>query len=219
MEIAADKVIFAIGQAVVWGDMLEGTSVKFHHGNYPVADKLTYQTDDEDIFVGGDVYTGPKFVIDAIAQGHMAAERLHRHVHEGASLTIGLDRREFIEFDKNDILVNDYDHAQRQVEGLKGIKNPDMSFKDNRAGLTEEQVRIETKRCLGCGASIVDPHKCIGCGLCTTRCEFDAIKLHRTHPEATKMIKAEDKFKAILPYAAKRAVKIALHIKPKEVDD
>ncbi len=219
MEIDADKVIFAIGQAVVWGDMLKGTSVKFHHGNYPVADKLTYQTDDEDIFVGGDVYTGPKFVIDAIAQGHMAAERLHRHVHEGASLTIGLDRREFIEFNKNDILVNDYDHAQRQVEGLKGIKNPDMSFKDNRAGLTEEQVRIETKRCLGCGASVVDPHKCIGCGLCTTRCEFDAIKLHRTHPEATKMIKAEDKFKAILPYAAKRAVKIALHIKPKEVDD
>lgn len=219
MEVKADKVIFAIGQTVVWGNMLEGTNVKFVHGNYPAADKLTYQTDDEDIFVGGDVYTGPKFVIDAIAQGHAAAERLHRHVHEGASLTIGLNKREFIELNKNDIKIGDYDHASRQVEGLKGIENPDMSFKDNRLTLTEEQVKIETSRCLGCGASVVDPHKCIGCGLCTTRCEFDAIHLNRTHPEATTMIKAEDKFKAILPYAAKRAVKIALHIKPKEVDD
>ena len=219
MEVKADKVIFAIGQTVVWGNMLEGTNVKFVHGNYPAADKLTYQTDDEDIFVGGDVYTGPKFVIDAIAQGHAAAERLHRHVHEGASLTIGLNKREFIELNKNDIKITDYDHASRQVEGLKGIKNPDMSFKDNRLTLTEEQVKIETSRCLGCGASVVDPHKCIGCGLCTTRCEFDAIHLNRTHPEATTMIRAEDKFKAILPYAAKRAVKIALHVKPKEVDD
>ncbi len=219
MEVKADKVVFAIGQAVVWGDMLEGTGVKFHHGNYPVADKITYQTDDADIFVGGDVYTGPKFVIDAIAQGHLAAERLHRHVHEGASLTIGLDKREFIELNKNDIRIDDYDHAQRQIEGLKGIDHPDMSFKENNAGLSEEQVRIETRRCLGCGASVVDPHKCIGCGLCTTRCEFDAIHLNRTHPEATTMIKAEDKFKAIGPYAAKRALKIALHIKPKEVDD
>ena len=218
MEVKADKVIFAIGQSIVWGNMLDGTNVKFWHGNYPVADKLTYQTDDEDIFVGGDVYTGPKFVIDAIAQGHAAAERLHRHVHEGASLTIGLNKREFIELNKNDIKIGDYDHAQRQVEGTKGIENPDMSFRDNRLTLTEEQVKIETSRCLGCGASVVDPHKCIGCGLCTTRCEFDAIHLNRTHPEATTMIKAEDKFKAILPYQAKRAVKIALHIKPKEVD-
>ncbi len=221
VEVKADKVVFAIGQTVEWGKMLEGTKVKFHHGNYPVADPITYQTDDADIFVGGDVYTGPKFVIDAIAQGHLAAERLHRYVHsdEGASLTIGLDKRQFVELDKNNIKVTDYDHADRQVEPLKGIERPDMSFKENKGTLTEEQVRLETKRCLGCGASVVDPHKCIGCGLCTTRCEFDAIHLHRTHPEATHMIKAEDKFKEILPYQAKRAIKIALHIKPKEVDD
>ena len=223
MEVKADKVVFAIGQTIVWGDMLEGTGVKFWHGNYPVADKSTYQTDDPCIFVGGDVYTGPKFVIDAIAQGKKAAERLHRYVHArapyGASLTIGLDDRNFNALDKNDIQVGDYDHAQRQAEPTKNVKNPDMSFEDNRLTLTEEQVKIETARCLGCGASVVDPHKCIGCGLCTTRCEFDAIHLHRTHPEATHMIPAEDKFKEIGPYALKRAVKIAFGVKPKEVDD
>lgn len=38
------------------------------------------------------------------------------------------------------------------------------SFTDPRLTLTEEQVKIETARCLGCGATIVDENKCIGCG-------------------------------------------------------
>ena len=221
MELKADKVVFAIGQGIVWGDMLNGTGVKFWHGNYPVADKVTFQTDDPDIFVGGDVYHGPSFVINAVAEGHLAAERLHRHVHKdkyGASLTIGLDKREFVELDKKNIKVTDYDHAQRTVEPVKA-DTKGLSWRDNRLTLTEEQVKQETSRCLGCGASIVDPHKCIGCGLCTTRCEFDAIHLHRTHPEATHMIKAEDKFKEILPYQGKRAVRILFNAQPKEVDD
>ena len=83
-----------------------------------------------------------------------------------------------------------------------------MSFKDAHLDLTEEQVKIETGRCLGCGASYVDYNKCIGCGICTTKCEFDAIHLKRNRPQNSKMIPAEDKFKAIGPYAAKRQVKI-----------
>ena len=34
-----------------------------------MADSFTFQTDEPDVFVGGDVYTGPKFAIDAIAAG------------------------------------------------------------------------------------------------------------------------------------------------------
>ena len=81
IEVKADKIVFAIGQTIEWGKLLDGTKVEFWHGNYPVADKFTYQTAQDDIFVGGDVYTGPKFVIDAIAAGHEAAESLHRFVH------------------------------------------------------------------------------------------------------------------------------------------
>jgi len=206
ITIPATKVIYAIGQAIEWGKLLEGTKVKFWHGNYPVADKLTYQTDEEDIFVGGDVYTGPKFAIDAIAAGHEAAESLHRFVQH-AHMTIGRNRREFIELDKNDLSFGSYDTAGRQEEGLRPDVDP-KSFRDARATLTEEQVRKETARCLGCGATIVDQNRCIGCGICTTKCKFDAIELHRDHPEATKMVVAEDKFKYILPYAAKRAVKV-----------
>ena len=45
-----------------------------------------------------------------------------------------------------------------------------MSFRDLSHTLTEEQVKAETSRCLGCGASVVDPNKCIGCGICTKVC-------------------------------------------------
>ena len=82
------------------------------------------------------------------------------------------------------------------------------SFRDPQLVFTEEQVKTETARCLSCGASIVDENRCVGCGLCTTRCEFDAIHLHRDNPKCSVMRKSEDKLKYILPYAAKQAIKI-----------
>lgn len=208
MTVKAKHIIFAIGQAIEWGDLLKGENVEFWHGNYPVADTLTYQTSTKDIFVGGDVYTGPKFAIDAIEAGKNAAESLHRFVQPGTSLTIGRNRREFIMLDKDILKIENYDTAGRQEAGLDPKIDYKKSFRDAHLTLTEEQVKIETARCLGCGASVVDENKCIGCGICTTKCKFDAIHLHRDHPECSKMIKSEDKFKAILPYAIKRGFRI-----------
>ena len=203
MELKADHIVFAIGQAIEWGGLLEGTKVEFWRGNYPVADPLTYQTAEPDIFVGGDVYHGPKFVIDAIEEGKCAAESLHRYVHKGADMKIGRNRRDFIMLDKDDIYVDSYDHAGRQEAGMDE-SIPKNSFRDAHLTLTEEQVKIETARCLGCGASWVDPNKCIGCGVCTTKCMFDAIHLKRDHPECTNMRKAEDKIKVVASMAVKR---------------
>ena len=203
MTLEADHIVFAIGQAIEWGGLLEGTKVEFWRGNYPVADPLTYQTAEPDIFVGGDVYHGPKFVIDAIEEGKCAAESLHRYVHKGADMKIGRNRRDFIMLDKDDIYVDSYDHAGRQEAGMDETIDP-HSFRDAHKTLTEEQVKIETARCLGCGASWVDPNKCIGCGVCTTKCMFDAIHLKRDHPECTDMRRAEDKIKVVASMAVKR---------------
>ena len=218
--IPCRHIVVAIGQSIVWGDLLKDTKVTFWHGNYPLADKFTYQTADPDIFVGGDVYTGPKFVINAIAEGHEAAESLHRHVHENASLTIGRDRRYFIEFDKFDIKLDDYDHAGREeVKNNDASFDQKRSFRDGHGTFTEEQVKKETARCLECGASIVDPHKCIGCGICTTRCQFDAIHLVRDHPERTDRRRAEDKITGLAGYAIKRGFKIIANSGSKEAKE
>ncbi|MBQ1674219.1 MAG: FAD-dependent oxidoreductase, partial [Bacteroidales bacterium] len=216
VTVEADHIVFAIGQAIEWGKLLDGTEVKFWHGNYPVADKFTYQTDDPAIFVGGDVFTGPKFVIDAIGQGHEAAESLARFVSANhVSQTLARDRRWFKPLDRDNVAIDSYDHAKRQVPSLKPDFNHD-GFSDPRGILTEEQVHTEASRCLSCGRSVVDPNKCIGCGLCTTRCEFDAIHLVRDHPKNSTMRRAEDKVGGLAAYAIPRAFKIILNSGSKE---
>ena len=207
--IEVSAVIGAIGQKVDLGGIApEGMT--FNKNGTIIADAVTLQTSQPDVFVGGDVYTGPKFAIDAIAAGREAAISLHRYVHPGQSLTLARNRRDFIELDKSNlaIAVESFDNSSRQVPGHDAKKA--KSFSNDRMAFTEEQVKKEASRCLGCGATVVDENKCIGCGLCTTKCEFDAIHLRRELPEASTMIKAEDKMKAILPYAAKRAAKIAI---------
>ncbi len=207
MTVDCDRVFLSIGQSIIWGNLLKGSRVKLGRGQGAEADKLTYQTAQPDIFVGGDVYTGPKFAIDAIAAGKEAAVSLHRFVQPNTSLTIGRNRRDFIELDKTNALIDiNYDTAPRQKPGYNEALR--RTFRDGSETFTEEQVRAETARCLSCGASVVDPNKCIGCGLCTTKCGFDAIHLHRERPECSTMIKAEDKMKAILPYMVKRQFRI-----------
>lgn len=214
MTVECEHVIFAIGQSIEWGNLLEGSKVEFRRGNYPAADALTFQTKEPDIFVGGDVYSGPKFVIDAIEAGKNAAESLHRYVHPGTSLKIGRNRRDFHEFDKDNIRIEGYDTIGRQEAGMDAAIDQKHSFRDARKTLTEEQVHLEAGRCLSCGASVVDENKCIGCGICTTKCEFDAIRLHRDHPECSKMCRSEDKFKEIGAYAAGKAFKKVFAKKP-----
>ena len=208
MTVECEHVYLSIGQSILWGDLLAGSKVELGRGNGAVADPLTYQTAEPDIFVGGDVYTGPSFAINAIAAGKEGAESIHRFVHENASMTIGRNRRQFIELDKENLALEEYDSAKRQRPAMDDKIDAHRSFRDAHRTLTEEQVKIETARCLGCGASVVDQNKCIGCGICTTKCEFDAIKLHRELPGCSKMVPSEDKLKYILPNGAKQAIKI-----------
>ena len=206
-EVPCDMVLYCIGQKVDWKGLLTGTAVELNPNGTAKADPVTYQTAEPGLFVGGDVYTGQKFAIDAIAAGKQGAVSLHRWVQD-ATLTIGRDKREFIELDKNNLLLEEasYDNTPRQRIGYNETLR--KTFKDGRVAFTEEQVKAETARCLGCGASVVDPNKCIGCGICTTRCAFDAIHLHRDLPECSTMRSAEDKMKGILPYMIKRKIRI-----------
>lgn len=212
--VPCENVLLSIGQSIDWGELLAGTKVEFNRNGTAKADPVTFQTAEPDIFVGGDVYTGPRFAIDAIAAGKEGSVSIHRFVHEGHSLTLGRNLRHFIELNKDDIQVETFDNAKRQIPGKKaGVAKE--TFADLRSTFTEEQVKAEANRCLGCGATVVDENQCIGCGLCTTRCEFDAIHLSRDLPEASHMRSSEDKLKGILPYMIKREIKIKKAAKKK----
>ena len=208
ITVPCRHVIFSVGQAIDWGHMLDNLHVELRPNGGAIANKLTYQTSEPDIFVGGDVYTGPKFAIDAIAAGREGAISLHRYVHEHCTLTIGRNRRDFIELDKENIKVDAYDTSGRQIPPKADVKEQAKTFRDLSHSLTEEQVKKEPSRCLSCGASVVDPNKCIGCGICTTKCMFDAIHLHRELPGASVMRTSEEKLKYILPNMVKQSIKV-----------
>ena len=201
--IEVDSVLAAVGQSIDWGSLDIGALKTGSKGN-AIADPVTYQTEQDDIFVGGDVYTGPKFAIDAIAAGREGAESLHRFVNDGQSLTSGRNLREFYELDKENLLidVDCFDRPARQP--ILHDPTKARSFEHDRLTLTEEQVKAEASRCLGCGVSVVDRNRCIGCGLCTTRCMFDAIHLQRDVPEASNLVRCEDKVGPMLKHAAKQ---------------
>jgi NADPH-dependent glutamate synthase beta subunit-like oxidoreductase len=207
ITIECENVLEAIGQSAQWGGLLEGTKVERHLNGTVKHDPVTFETGEPGIFVGGDIAHGARFAIDAIADGKKACESMHRYVHPGQSQTIARDKREFIELDKDNIVLESFDNAKRQVPGRKP-GNPVGTFADLRLPFTEEQIRTEAARCLGCGATVVDLNRCIGCGLCTTRCEFDAIHLSRDIPEASNMVRCEDKLPVVAKYAAAREMKI-----------
>ena len=205
--LEVDAVLSAVGQDIDWGTLDVGALRTGKKGN-ALADAVTYQTEQKDIFVGGDVYTGPKFAIDAIAAGREGAESLHRFVQDGQSLTVGRNLREFYELNKDDIVlgVDSFDRPARQAILHDPAKA--RSFEHDRLTFTEEQVKAEASRCLGCGVTVIDRNRCIGCGLCTTRCMFDAIHLQRDVPEASNLVRCEDKVGPMLKHAARQAVRI-----------
>ena len=208
VSVPCRHIIFSVGQAIDWGHISDGMHLELRPNGTAIANRLTYQTSVPDIFVGGDVYTGPKFAIDAIAAGREGAVSLHRYVHEHCTLTIGRNRRDFIELDKDNIRVDAYDSAKRQIPEKPEEKDQAATFRDLSHSFTEEQVKKETSRCLSCGASVVDPNKCIGCGVCTTKCVFDAIHLHRELPGASIMHPSEEKLKYIIPNMVKQSIKL-----------
>jgi thioredoxin reductase/ferredoxin len=181
ITVEADHILISVGQTIEWGNLIKDSNVKLNSNNTPVADSLTFQTDQSDVFVGGDVYTGPKFAIDAIAAGKEAAISIHRFVWPGQSLTIGRNRREYHSLDKENVIIDGYDNTHRQRIGHAAKDR--KAFKDTRLTLTEEQIKKETKRCLSCGVTFIDENICLGCGVCAFKCKFDAITLIKKFDE------------------------------------
>lgn len=207
--VKAQNILIAVGQSIEWGNLLQNSQVKVNANRTVCADTQTYQTTEKDVFSGGDVLTGPRFAIDAIAQGKEGAISIHRFVQPGQSLLLGRTFRNYRPLDKKELDLGGYDAQPREhIAHIEG-KVSKKSFSDLRATFTEAQVLKETERCLSCGATVVDDFMCVGCGSCTLKCKFDAITLVRKYDSAGVEF---DKLKpTIIKHAVKRKVKIAMN--------
>ena len=175
MNVSA--VISAVGQEIE----LNGISVDTGAKGTVTVSLPSFQTSEADVFAGGDVVTGPKFAIDAIAAGKEGAISIHRYVHSGQSQVIGRDHRDYKAMNPATagVAIDGFDTAPRQKASGGAAKDAEKTFRDLRGTLTEEQLKTETRRCLDCGTAVVDESLCVGCGICTTKCKFDAIRLEK----------------------------------------
>ena len=177
--VPVTAVISAIGQKI---DLSGIADFETDKSGTVLVSLPSYQTSLADVFAGGDVVTGPKFAIDAIAAGKEGAVSIHRFVHPGQTQNLGRDNRDYKALDASTIAISvgSFDTAPRQKAASGSAAEAKKTFKDLRGTLTEEQIRKEASRCLGCGCVVIDEDLCVGCGICTTKCKFDAIRLEKT---------------------------------------
>ena len=207
--IAVDSVIGAVGQVIDLGGIAP-EAMSFTKKGTVIVDEVTAQTGQKDIFAGGDFVTGPRFAIDAIAAGRVGAESIHRFVHEGQSLVLGRAVKEYLSLDKDNVVVpiKSLRPAPRQKAADGSPEEAKKTFRDLRGTFTEEQLKKETERCLGCGAVVLDEYMCIGCGICTTKCKFDAIHLERVRD--VEGLDYDKLVPSLAPHVAKRYGSIAI---------
>lgn len=207
IKVQAMIILLSIGQKIEWGNITENENIKLDTQNRIIVKDVSYQSDQPDVFAGGDAVTGPKFAIDAIAIGKQGAQSIHRYL-QGRNLLFSRERK-FRALDKTNLNTDGYDRIIRQKTGRVDPTIARSTFRDLRQGLTEEQVIAETLRCLHCGLSIVDTKMCVGCGVCTLKCDFDAIHLERVSETAPAETFGEF-YKRIAKYTVARAGRIVV---------
>ena len=209
MTLECDQAYITIGQAMDWGELLNGSKASLGRDNIMKVADISYQSEEPDIFGGGDCVTGPKLAIDAIATGKAGAISIHRFLRHQDLLM--KREREYTAVNKDTADFGGFDRMPRQRPAAADHSKATKTMKDLRATLTEEQLKKEADRCLGCGVSVLNPDRCIGCGLCYTRCEFDAIKLKKIADiEPTDSV--EEYMKISTEYATTRAQNLAAKV-------
>lgn len=162
-----DTIISAIGQTAdlsfagdkpltnEWGDRI-------------VADPDTLATNVPGIFTGGDVFTGPALLIDAVGAGKRAAESIHRYI-QGEDLRAG---REFkMPEDKISPIprkAESYTRQPRVKQSHAPAERRAANTEEVCLGFTPEQAQEEAARCLNCAI-------CSECMQCVEACLPKAI--------------------------------------------
>ncbi len=177
--IDADAVIIALGQESDWSCLTPECACTLSDWGTMNVDPVTLQSDDRDIFAGGDAARGPRSVIEAIADGRQAAVSIDRFIC-GHDLYAGREGelKAITKFQKED-----YDPSKRAKMTRLDPRERIKSYAEVQQGLFEEMVIQEAQRCLSCGCCCVqacpygvmqfnhEVNMAVKCDLCVDRRE------------------------------------------------
>jgi formate dehydrogenase major subunit len=169
-SLESDMVIIAIGQIPDLSS-LAGSGIRM--GKHIEVDE-TCATSAAGVFAAGDVVTGSKSVIEAIAAGHRAAEKIDKYLRGQKIASIAVSGQscngEAEEITGKDLL--DFERIRRAVMPCLEVEERKHTFAEIELGLSEEAARREAGRCLACGQPplSVYPDECWFCGVCVEHC-------------------------------------------------
>lgn len=168
--IKVDAVITALGQEADWACLTPECTCTLTDWGTMNVDPLTLQSDDPDIFAGGDATRGPGSVIEAIADGRQAAVSIDRYIR-GLDLRLGRD----IGWKPiTEPQTEGYDPSARaQMPRLEPQERVE-SFDQVQKGFTEEMVVQEARRCISCGSC------------CVQACPYDVMQFNHEIGKAVK---------------------------------
>lgn len=171
--LTADSIVVAIGQK----QDFEGIPRELINESCSslIINPLTFQTKNPKIFAAGDLASGAKSVIEAMAQGKEAAISIDRYL-QGESLTWGR-----VYGEGTNILDFPIDHSG--AIRRDAIQIPRLLIKDRTLNseiektLKPEDARAEAERCLNCGRVVEWNKTCWYCLPCEIECPVNAIQV------------------------------------------
>jgi NADPH-dependent glutamate synthase beta subunit-like oxidoreductase/Pyruvate/2-oxoacid:ferredoxin oxidoreductase delta subunit len=161
--IPCDRVIAAISQEPDLSFLAKDHGIATTKWSTFAADKTTLQTNVPAVFAGGDAYTGPASVIDAIRDGHKASVGIHAFLR-GEPIPVstpGPERPGDLQVPR---VKEEMETAERIHVHHRDPEHRMRCFEEVVDGYTEEEAKGEAGRCLHCGP-------CTECMLCVTACD------------------------------------------------
>ncbi len=169
-SVPVDTVITALGQATET-DFLNPLGVKLRKNGTVEADPVTCTTSVEGVFAGGDVTTGPAYVVDAIAAGKKAARSIIKFLKGDTIVADSIDAKpEKLSEDEVKELSTWVTKADRILMPEEEIDQRVSNFCEVALGYSADEAMTEAGRCL---AGQIEG--CIQCGECERRCEVGAV--------------------------------------------
>lgn len=154
--IPCDIVIQAVGQGADIDAIVESDGLAKTRFSTIDADEDTLETNIPGVFAGGDCFSGPGLMIEAIAAGRFAARSIHYYVTTGEIPLIEDRQREMMPPSLVDSLIHVSPRASAAHNPVIPIAERIGTFAEVEGTISEEQATTEAERCLNCGIYCYD---------------------------------------------------------------
>ncbi len=154
--IPCDVVIQAVGQGADLDAIVEADGLEKTRFSTIEAKEETLETNIAGVFAGGDCFSGPRLMVEAIAAGRFAARSIHYHVTTGEIPPIEDRQREMMAPSLVDSLVSVSPITTSATQPMIPVEERMGTFREVEGTITEQQCQSEASRCMNCGIYCYD---------------------------------------------------------------